>query len=124
MPLTDVKVRNAKPEAKPYKLSDGGGLFLLVQPAGGKWWRYKYRFAGKEKLLALGSYPDVSLSDARERHSQARKALAAGNDPSEVKKEAKRLVVPVNGMSNAAMNGYLPMPNPSCSGLKNTPSLN
>ena len=93
MPITDVKVRNAKPEAKPYKLSDGGGLFLLVQPTGGKWWRYKYRFAGKEKLLALGSYPDVSLAEARERHVQARKALAAGNDPNEVKKEAKRLVV-------------------------------
>ncbi len=93
MPLTDVTVRTAKPKSKPYKLSDGGGLFLLVQPSGGKWWRYKYRFTGKEKLLALGGYPDVSLADVRERHSQARKALAAGNDPGEVKKEAKRLAV-------------------------------
>ncbi|MES2695068.1 MAG: integrase arm-type DNA-binding domain-containing protein [Verrucomicrobiota bacterium] len=90
MGLTDVKVRNSKAREKPYKLSDGGGLFLQIQPAGSKWWRYKYRFAGKEKLLALGTYPDVSLSDARERHVQARKALAAGNDPGEVKKEAKR----------------------------------
>ena len=93
MPLTDVKIRNAKPQAKPYKLADSGGLFLLVQPTGGKWWRYKYRFATKEKLLALGAYPDVSLADARERHAQARKALAAGKDPSEVKQEAKRIVI-------------------------------
>src|SRR5476651_316168 len=93
MSLTDIAVRNAKPRAKPFKLSDGGGLFLLVQPTGGKWWRYKYRFAGKEKLLALGAYPDVSLADARERHAQARKVLAAGNDPGEAKKEAKRLVL-------------------------------
>ncbi|MFL5241532.1 MAG: tyrosine-type recombinase/integrase [Gemmataceae bacterium] len=92
MSLTDATVRNAKPTAKPFKLSDGGGLFLLVQPSGGKWWRYKYRFAGKEKLLALGAYPDISLADARERHSQARKILAAGNDPSEVRKDAKRLM--------------------------------
>jgi len=90
MSLTDTAVRNAKPLAKPFKLADGGGLFLLVQPTGGKWWRYKYRFLGKEKLLALGSYPDVSLAQAREHHAQARKALAAGNDPNEVKKEAKR----------------------------------
>ena len=91
--LTDTKVRNAKPQAKPVKLYDGGGLFLLVQPTGGKWWRYKYRFAGKEKLLALGAYPDVSVADAREHHLQARKALAAGNDPGQVKKEAKRLAL-------------------------------
>lgn len=93
MPLKDVQVRNAPLKAKPYKLFDGGGLFLLVQPTGGKWWRYKYRFAGKEKLLALGAYPDVGLADARKYHAQARKALAAGNDPGEVKKEAKRLTV-------------------------------
>ena len=93
MSLTDVKVRTAKPQDKPYKLSDSGGLFLLVQPPGGKWWRYKYRYAGKEKLLAIGAYPDVGLADAREQHIQARKVLAAGNDPSAVKKAAKRLMV-------------------------------
>ncbi|MBI1321632.1 tyrosine-type recombinase/integrase [bacterium] len=93
MTLTDAAVRNAKPRDKPYKLSDAGGLFLWVQPSGGKWWRYKYRFAGKEKLLALGSYPDVSLADARERHAQARKVLANGTDPGEFKKEAKRLAL-------------------------------
>ncbi len=93
MPLTDAAIRNAKAKDKPYKLADGGGLFLWVQPSGGKWWRYKYRFAGKEKLLALGSYPDVSLAEARERHAQARKLLSAGSDPSEVKKEEKRLAL-------------------------------
>jgi len=92
MSLTDAKVRNTKPTAKPFKLSDGGGLVLLVQPSGGKWWRYRYRFAGKEKMLALGAYPDISLADARERHAQARKVLVAGKDPGELKKEAKRLV--------------------------------
>ena len=93
MSLTDAAVRNAKPRNKPYKLSDGGGLFLWVQPSGGKWWRYKYRFVGKEKSLALGSYPDVSLAEARERHALARKVVSSGNDPGEVKKEAKRLAI-------------------------------
>jgi hypothetical protein len=93
MPLTDTTIRQAKPKEKPYKLSDSGGLFLIVQPGGGKWWRYKYRYAGKEKTLALGTYPDVSLADARERHAQARKLLAAGNDPGEIKREAKRQLV-------------------------------
>ena len=91
--LSDTAVRNAKPKAKPYKMSDGEGLFLLITPSGAKYWRLKYFFAAKEKLLALGVYPDVTLADARERRSQARKVLAAGNDPSEAKKEAKRLVV-------------------------------
>ena len=93
MPLSDVAVRNAKPKAKPFKLADSGGLFLLVQPSGGKWWRYRYRFAGKQKLLAIGVYPDVGLAEARELHAQARKTLAAGNDPGAVKKEAKRLAL-------------------------------
>lgn len=90
--LTDIAIRNAKPKDKPYKLYDGGGLFLLIQPSGGKWWRFKYRWLEKEKLLSLGTYPDTSLAEARERHIQARKALAAGNDPNAVKKEAKRLI--------------------------------
>ena len=93
MPLTDKAIRNAQPKAKSFKLTDGGGLFLWIQPSGGKWWRYRYRFAGKQKLLALGVYPDVSLAEARERHAQARKTLAAGNDPGAVKKEVKRLAV-------------------------------
>jgi integrase len=91
--LSDAVVRNAKPKTKPYKLSDGEGLFLLVTPAGAKYWRLKYFFAAKEKLLALGVYPDVTLADARERRAQARRLLAAGNDPAEAKKEAKRLII-------------------------------
>jgi len=93
MPLTHVAIKNAPVQAKPFKMADGGGLFLLVQPNGCKWWRYKYRFAGKEKLLALGAYPEVSLADARERHDQARKVLAAGRDPGEAKKAAKRQAI-------------------------------
>ncbi len=91
MSLSDAKARNAKPGTKPYKIADGDGLFLLVTPSGGKYWRLKYFFGGKEKLLALGVYPDVNLAEARERRAQARKVLAAGNDPGEAKKEAKRL---------------------------------
>jgi len=91
--LKDINVRNAKPTKRAYRLFDGGGLYLEVTPSGGKYWRYKYRFAEKEKRLALGVYPDVSLAEARERHAQARKSLAAGNDPGEVKRAVKRQAV-------------------------------
>ncbi|MHB1115235.1 tyrosine-type recombinase/integrase [Sideroxydans sp.] len=90
MKLTDTAIKKAKLEAKPYKLADGGGLFLLVQPNGAKYWRLKYRYAGKEKLLALGVYPDVTLKDARGRRDEARKLLANGSDPSAVKRTQKR----------------------------------
>ncbi|MES9933555.1 MAG: integrase arm-type DNA-binding domain-containing protein [Candidatus Sedimenticola sp. PURPLELP] len=89
MPLTDTAIRNAKPEAKARKLFDERGLFLLISPKGGKWWRFKYRFEGKEKQLSLGVYPDVSLKDARERRNDARKQVAAGIDPSEHRKARK-----------------------------------
>ena len=89
--LSDVAVRNAKPKVKSYKLADGEGLFLLIMPNGSKYWRLKYFFAGKEKLLALGVYPEVTLAEARDRRGQARKVLAAGNDPGETKKQAKEL---------------------------------
>lgn len=89
--LSDAQTRNARPRSKPYKIADGEGLFLLVRPTGAKYWRLRYFFAGKEKVLALGVYPDVTLGDARDRRAQARKALAAGHDPGEKKKEAKRL---------------------------------
>jgi len=91
MPLTDTTIRNAKPGAKPAKLFDERGLFLLVTPTGGKWWRLKYRIDGKEKLLSLGTYPDVSLKDARERRDNARKQLADGIDPSNARKAQKSL---------------------------------
>lgn len=71
MPLTDTAIRNAKPGAKPIKLFDERGLHLELSPAGGKWWRLKYRFGGKEKRLSLGVYPDVSLKEARDRRAQA-----------------------------------------------------
>ncbi len=93
MLLNDVKIRNAKAGAKAYKMADGDGMFLFVHPNGSKYWRFKYRFLGKEKLLAFGVYPEVSLADARERRANARKAVAAGNDPGEVKKENKRLSI-------------------------------
>jgi integrase len=87
--LTDAKVRNAKPELKPRKLFDGRGLFLLVTPSGGKWWRFKYRFGGKAKTLSLGIYPDVGLGEARERRESARKLLSSGFDPGVERKAAK-----------------------------------
>src|ERR1035437_5826507 len=93
MPLSDAKIRNAKPKSKPYKLTDGEGMFLLVHPNGSKYWRLKYRFVGRERILALGVYPEVGIAEVRERRTQARKALAGGNDPGEIKKEAKRLVM-------------------------------
>jgi integrase len=91
--LSDIATRNAKPKSKAYKISDGDGLFLLVTPSGSKYWRMKYFFAAKEKLLALGVYPEVSLADAREKRAQARKAIAAGLDPGQVKKESKRVII-------------------------------
>lgn len=89
MPLTDTAIRNAKPGEKPSKLFDERGLFLLVTPAGGKWWRLRYRFDGKEKLLSLGTYPDVGLKLARERRDDARRLLADGVDPGENRKASK-----------------------------------
>jgi integrase len=90
MPLTDVKIRNAIPKSKPYKLSDGEGMFLLVTPSGSKYWRLKYRFGGRERILALGVYPDVGIAKARKQRAEAREALEAGQDPGAMKKEAKR----------------------------------
>jgi integrase len=89
MPLTDTTIRNAKPSDKTRKLFDGGGLYLEVAPSGGKWWRLKYRFDGKEKRLSLGVYPDVTLKDARDRRDEARKLLANEIDPSENRKAKK-----------------------------------
>lgn len=87
--LTDNGVKNAKPGPKPAKLFDGEGLFLLVQTTGAKLWRLKYRFGGKEKLLALGTYPEIKLKDARERRQGARELVAKGIDPSETRKAEK-----------------------------------
>lgn len=89
MPLTDTAIRNAKPTEKAQKLFDGGGLYLEVAPSGGKWWRLKYRFGGKEKRISLGVYPDVGLKEARERRDEARKLLANDIDPGENRKVQK-----------------------------------
>jgi len=89
MPLTDTAIRNAKPGEKPVKLADEKGLFLLITPAGAKYWRQKYRFGGKEKLLSHGVYPEVSLKEARERRDDARKLLSNGVDPGGAKKAEK-----------------------------------
>jgi len=93
LPLSDTKIRNAKPQSKEVKLFDGGGLFLLVTPSGGKLWRFKYRFGGKEKQLTFGSYPEISLADARQRRDDARKLLANDVDPGEIKKARKAATV-------------------------------
>ena len=87
--LTDTVIRHAKPHGKTARLFDSGGLYLEVSPTGGKWWRLKYRFAGKEKRLSLGVYPAVGLKDARQRRDEARKLLADGIDPGENRKAQK-----------------------------------
>ncbi len=89
MALTDTAIRNAKAREKEYKLSDSGGLYLLVTPAGGKLWRQKFRVDGREKKLAIGAYPEISLGDARKRRDEAREFIALGKDPSREKQQAK-----------------------------------
>jgi integrase len=89
MKLTAVEVKNAKPKDRPYRMFDGGGMYLEILPAGGRYWRMKYRFGGKEKRLAFGVYPDVSLAQARERRDAARKILAQDMDPADIRNAQK-----------------------------------
>lgn len=89
MPLNDMQIRRAKPEAKAYTLGDGQGLSLLVEPNGSKSWRFRYRYAGKPKMISLGVYPTITLAEARSRRDEARKIVAEGKNPSEVRKEQK-----------------------------------
>ncbi|MBZ7518582.1 tyrosine-type recombinase/integrase [Klebsiella variicola] len=89
MPLNDMQIRRAKPEAKVYTLGDGQGLSLLIEPNGSKSWRFRYRYAGKPKMISLGVYPTITLADARSRRDDARKLVAEGKNPSEVRKEQK-----------------------------------
>ncbi len=91
-PLTDTKIKTAKAKEKDYKLSDGGGLFLLITTRGSKLWRLKYRFDGKEKLLSLGKYPEITLTKARELRDQNKKLLADGVNPSDVKQAKKEAI--------------------------------
>lgn len=90
MPLTDTAIRKAMPGPKTRKLSDGKGLYLELSPAGGRWWRLKYRIAGIEKRISLGTYPETSLKVAREKMEEARALVAQGIDPSEARKVAKQ----------------------------------
>ncbi|PWD17911.1 integrase [Salmonella enterica subsp. enterica serovar Rubislaw] len=89
MALTDIKVRTTKPSDKPFKLTDGQGMHLLINPNGSKYWRLQYRFGGKQKVLALGVYPMVSLGEARRKRDEAKKLVSDGIDPSEKKKADK-----------------------------------
>jgi len=89
MPLTDTAIKTFKPKSKSYKEFDGGGLYLEIAPSGGKWWRLKYRFGGKEKRISLGTYPAIGLKDARQRRDEAKTMLAKGIDPGEQKKAIK-----------------------------------
>ena len=88
LPLTDLQVKNAKPKDKPYKLTDGGGLYVLITPSGGKLWRFDYAFEDKRKTLFLKSYPEITLSEARQRRDEARRQIATGTDPNQEKKAA------------------------------------
>jgi len=89
MPLTDAAIRSAKPAEKPRKLFDGEGLYLEIAPSGGKWWRLKYRWAGREKRLSLGTYPEVTLLEARRRRDDAKRMLVDGADPSAERRSQK-----------------------------------
>jgi len=89
MPLTNTQIDKAKPQAKETKMFDGGGLYLLITPTGGKLWYLKFRYAGKEGKLSFGTYPAISLADARQRREEAKKLIANGVDPRNVKKAQK-----------------------------------
>ena len=82
LPLTNTRIKNAKPSSRPYKIFDERGLFLLVNPSGSKLWRFRYSFAKREKLISFGAYPDVTLANAREKRRAARELLENGTDPS------------------------------------------
>ncbi|UOO81614.1 integrase arm-type DNA-binding domain-containing protein [Uruburuella testudinis] len=104
MPLNDRQIKNAKPADKAYKLADSGGLYLQITPAGGKLWRLKYRISGKEKLLSIGKYPEISLVEAREAAENARRMIAQSQDPAAMKQQAKqeRKAALLNNFENLA----------------------
>ena len=98
MSVTDAAIHDAKPASKPYKKADGGGLYIEVWPNGAKYWRLKYRFAGKEKRLSFGVYPGATLAEARQRREEARTLLANGVDPGEIR-EKERAVIQKAGLA-------------------------
>ena len=95
MALTDTAIRNTKPREKQFKVFDGRGLFLLIKPSGTKGWRFKYFYSGKEKLLAFGIYPEVSLKAAREQCDEARKLIAQGINPA-INRKTSAAVIPLS----------------------------
>ena len=103
MPFTDAQIRQLQPKKKPYKVFDGGGLYIEVFPDGAKRWRYKYRIAGKEKRLVLGVYPETSLKKVRIMHQDARSALAKGIDPVEVKRTLAVVVTGEHSFQSVAL---------------------
>jgi hypothetical protein len=120
MALSDTAIKKAKATDKAYSITDGEGLYLWVTPSGGKLWRWGYRFESKEKLMSFGKYPDVSLSQARERHKEARKLLASKIDPM-AKRKADRTVertASVNSFANVAALWL--KPNAGCKGYCKT----
>lgn len=108
MKLTVKQIDSSKPKEKDYKLSDGDGLYLLVKTNGGKYWRLKYRIDGKEKLLAIGIYPTVTLADARRKRDDAKRLLADGIDPNQQRKEQKQAskIDSVNTFKSIALEWY------------------
>lgn len=88
--LTNIEIKNAKPRKKPYRLWDTKGLLILIQPNGGKWWRFKYRFGGTEKMISMGTYPKVSLFEARKRRDIAREQIKNNVNPSTARKIEKQ----------------------------------
>ncbi|MGN5575952.1 Arm DNA-binding domain-containing protein, partial [Enterobacter sp. Lyrl_3] len=108
MALTARQVETAKPKEKDYKLTDERGLFLLVKTSGARYWRMKYRIAGKEKKLSIGVYPEITLAEARTKRDEARKVIAEGGDPSEKKQLEKlaRKISVVNTFRALAMEWH------------------
>jgi hypothetical protein len=107
MALTDLRLRGAQPAAKPYRLTDGHGLFVLIQPNGSKLWRWKYRFQREYRLMAFGSYPEISLADARSTHAAARVLLLRGTDPMADRKAKKSLELMSQRKAEVETNGDL-----------------
>jgi integrase len=103
--LTDPTIRKAVPGEKARKLSDGGGLVLEIRPEGGKWWRFRYQFGGKEKMISLGTYPAVTLAEARRRRNEARHKITAGIDPSQARKAAKATQVQAQQVATLLASG-------------------
>lgn len=110
MALTDAKIRAAKPTDKAYKLTDGAGMFLLVHPNGSRYWRLRYRILGKEKTLALGVYPEVSLSEARTKRDEARKLISEGLTLAN-RKELKKLSLIYSSLLNILHDAGMPVIN-------------